>query len=1020
MPQHAELRIFISSTFHDLQAEREYLVKKVFPEIRQLCRKHGVEFTEIDLRWGLTEEEAAHGKIIRTCLEEIDRCRPYFIGIIANRYGWSPQFHDIQKDSELINHYPWIEDAITDERSIIDIEFQYGGLQYPSEATGAYFYIKADDAPHTYTPTQSEKKKVDRIKEQVRASTLPVKTFSSPDELGQFVREDLIRQIQLRWGSSDEQTPLETERAAHQAFAITRRKAYIINPAYLNRFTDFIEKESDGKPLVIFGDSGIGKSSLVAYLAHTYARRNKDAFTIEHYVGATTDAADHISVIRHIISEIRERFAPDDELPSTSDLIVSEFQTWLSKIPTKAVIFIDAVNQLEGIATNMAWLPSYIPTNIRLIISTTNEDPLKHLREAGCAELEIQPLSSQEREAIIVRFLGEYHKALSPSQCRLIAANERSASPLFLRTILEELRLFNVFDDIDTAISEYLEANDLEDLFQIVLARMERDHGHVLVKELLSLIWIARRGLSETELLDLFNQMVKSKDDQLTRLEFSQFISALDYHLIRKDGLLNFFHQYLRSAVEDRYFKKQMHKSSLHRRLGAYFRSQPISNRRTDEEPFHWQRGEAWEEFNECLTNIPMLETMLGEDRIYELIGYWLVLREHFDDVAEYRKAIHKFEKETTDERRIAEVYAKLGKAFFVAGTYKPAEHFLRRATELRESLFGTEHTEVAESYNELGKLLIATGDYDEAETLCRKANEIYLKEYGEMNAKTAESIVNLATLLYSRGKYDESEVLFRQALRIREELFGMKHRETIKTLSDLGSVIIAKGILEEAGKILEEVVKLTIADYGENHTETANRINNLASVYKSQGKLDESIRSFQKSYNINKNILGPKHIETITNLINIGVLQQDMNLWDDSEKSFKDCISILKKELGEKHPLCIVTSVNLAKSLYIQKKYSDAEVIYLWLLSLENDSKLLDRNVIAVVAKNLGLLYSETGLKVKAKEILTLALKIKTDISGKDNPQTRQYALNLYQNLDDDQVAEKKKIQEEFFLDLD
>src|SRR6187402_391338 len=114
MPQHAELRVFISSTFHDLQAEREYLVKKVFPEIRQLCRKHGVEFTEIDLRWGLTEEEAAHGKIIRTCLEEIDRCRPYFIGIIANRYGWSPQFHDIQKDSELINHYPWIEDAITD------------------------------------------------------------------------------------------------------------------------------------------------------------------------------------------------------------------------------------------------------------------------------------------------------------------------------------------------------------------------------------------------------------------------------------------------------------------------------------------------------------------------------------------------------------------------------------------------------------------------------------------------------------------------------------------------------------------------------------------------------------------------------------------------------------------------------------------------------------------------------------------------------------------------------------------
>src|SRR5438552_4042675 len=106
MPQtQSELRIFISSTFQDLQEEREYLVKKVFPEIRQLCRERGVKFTEIDLRWGLTEEEATQGKVIRTCLEEIDRCRPYFIGIIGSRYGWTPKYSDIQRDGELLHKY---------------------------------------------------------------------------------------------------------------------------------------------------------------------------------------------------------------------------------------------------------------------------------------------------------------------------------------------------------------------------------------------------------------------------------------------------------------------------------------------------------------------------------------------------------------------------------------------------------------------------------------------------------------------------------------------------------------------------------------------------------------------------------------------------------------------------------------------------------------------------------------------------------------------------------------------------
>ena len=68
-----------------MQEEREHLVKKIFPEIRSLCRERGITFTEVDLRWGLTEEEAMLGQVIRTCLEEIELCRPYFIGITGDR-----------------------------------------------------------------------------------------------------------------------------------------------------------------------------------------------------------------------------------------------------------------------------------------------------------------------------------------------------------------------------------------------------------------------------------------------------------------------------------------------------------------------------------------------------------------------------------------------------------------------------------------------------------------------------------------------------------------------------------------------------------------------------------------------------------------------------------------------------------------------------------------------------------------------------------------------------------------------
>ena len=48
---------------------------------------------------------------------------------------------------------------------------------------------------------------------------------------------------------------------------------------------------STNSMLVITGESGLGKSSLVAYLVEYYQRKRPAAFIIEHYVGAGGDAA---------------------------------------------------------------------------------------------------------------------------------------------------------------------------------------------------------------------------------------------------------------------------------------------------------------------------------------------------------------------------------------------------------------------------------------------------------------------------------------------------------------------------------------------------------------------------------------------------------------------------------------------------------------------------------------------------------------------------------------------------------
>lgn len=88
-------RIFVSSTFDDLKAERNALQRDCFPRLRELCASNGTRFQAIDLRWGVPSEAALDQRTMSICLGEIDKCRevspkPNFIVLLGDRYGWRP------------------------------------------------------------------------------------------------------------------------------------------------------------------------------------------------------------------------------------------------------------------------------------------------------------------------------------------------------------------------------------------------------------------------------------------------------------------------------------------------------------------------------------------------------------------------------------------------------------------------------------------------------------------------------------------------------------------------------------------------------------------------------------------------------------------------------------------------------------------------------------------------------------------------------------------------------------------
>jgi hypothetical protein len=58
------VRIFLSSTFRDFGEERDLLVKRVFPALRARLRDRFVELVDVDLRWGITAQEAERGEVL--------------------------------------------------------------------------------------------------------------------------------------------------------------------------------------------------------------------------------------------------------------------------------------------------------------------------------------------------------------------------------------------------------------------------------------------------------------------------------------------------------------------------------------------------------------------------------------------------------------------------------------------------------------------------------------------------------------------------------------------------------------------------------------------------------------------------------------------------------------------------------------------------------------------------------------------------------------------------------------------
>lgn len=622
------VRVFISSTFRDFIQERDELVKMVFPELRRRCKERFVELLEVDLRWGITEEQAKGGETLRICLEEIDRCRPsapvFFVGLLGERYGWIPPKEFFTKEVLEDPNLGWVKEHI-EGKSVTELEILHGVLRNEAMRDKAFFYFRNDGyqerhwngiATHhagkvppiikeDFTNAKSDTPKIDGekqedLKRRIRDASLKwdPKNYETSEELATLVAADLWEAIDRTFPASSVPDALERESLEHRVFMESRTRAYVEREglfAQLDEFSDSSdevkepelrgsegeqeeENESPSPPSVrvVLGESGSGKSALLA----AWLKRRGDDVVFFHFVGATPSSVSGSSLLRRLLATLKSKgvVPASENIPHGDEAMAALLPVLLEKLSEQGggIMLLDAVNQLGSARDReLWWWPEKWPENVRVVFSALPGDSLRAMQKRGWTDgpfvLRIPSLHPQEKRTIMNLYLKLFARALEPRLQERILAAPQAANPLFLRTVLDELRLRSAHEGLEKDLEAMLQCSDPAALFVHVLKKLERDFTPPehpdLVHRALGLMGVALRGLSENELLQLLSSSPTPAGEPLPQHYWAPLYLALEESLVSREGQLSFFHDYLRSAIWREYLDEAHERETARGRL---------------------------------------------------------------------------------------------------------------------------------------------------------------------------------------------------------------------------------------------------------------------------------------------------------------------------------------------------------------------------------------------------------------------------------------------------------------------
>lgn len=926
------------------------LVNQVFPELRRRARERFVDVVEVDLRWGITQEEAERGEVLPICLREIERSRPYFIGLLGERYGWVPS--EGQYPTRVLEEHSWLGEHVGG-KSLTELEILHGVLNAPEMAGRAFFYFRDAAYAQAYgadfmSTSLEDAAKLVNLKERIQRSGFPlVRNYPSPRELADQVCEDLWKLIDTQFPEDEVPDQFERERRMHAAYAKQRIGLHIGGEMLVDSIAHRLDQAKSGagdaltRVTVITGQSGGGKSTLMANWLARHRTTQPNDLLFDHYLGCTADSGHPELLVRRLIQWIQRvtksiEQPPDaiirkDEIPAEKEKLYEALPQWLGTLSeyarqqgVQAIIAIDALDKLSH-DKHIPWLPMYVPPYVHVVVSTLDGEAMKACNERGWFALAVPALDQQQREEFISQYLERFTRKLSANEIKAILAHPLSALPLYLKVLLDELRYASSHETLVVSLQKYLSCKSIEDLYGQVLERVENQCGKAAVQSAMTSLWASRAGLSQTELLAMH---------ALPPAVWSAIRLQLDDAIYDEGGLMRFTHDYMRAAVGGRYVPTQDLQHQAHKELARWWEMQDLdtqANRVLDELPFQLASATEWKHLQATLLSelfgVKILR--LVENKV--LLHYWIDVEKELncDLDSQYFLAWSQWEAVKRRDEEAAYVAEFLAEFLIYAGRFTGLARELLNFKLSFDEASGDMYR-ISESYLRLSILLRDCGDYAQSEDLARKVCDISIASELDLRFQV-RALKQLGIILHVARKWHAAETALREAL----ALMPLNEKSFVSLNISLADLLTDIGKFDDALKLYVEV--LPAIRHSSDLTKLYRVYHSISILLKRMFRFDEALQFAFESLTGRQTMFGIDHISTALSLNTCASLEMIGGQYSVAAGLFSKALDLSIRAHGRNHLTCkeIQWNLRVCRRLLITKTIAGVILFSIYALPL-------------------------------------------------------------------------------------